>query len=112
MVTPDIQIERFGVYLIRLDPTVGREIRKSRPCVVISPDEMNQHMQTVLVAPMTTKGFPYPFRVNIVFQSKKGLILLDHIRTVDIKGRIIKQLGKLNEVQKSRTLEALQELFA
>lgn len=112
MVTPEIKIERFGVYLVRLDPAKGKEIKKTRPCVIVSPDETNQHFQTVIVSPMTTKGYPYPTRVKITFQGEDGLILLDQIRAVDKKTRIIKQLGKLTEIQKSRTLAVLQNLFA
>jgi len=88
---------RFDVLLVTLDPTQGHKIRKTRPCVVISPDEMNRHIGTVIVAPMTTKGREYPTRVPIVFQRKKGQVVLDQIRTVD-KKRLAKRLGKLDKL--------------
>ena len=88
---------RFDVLLVTLDPTQGHKIRKTRPCVVISPDEMNRHIGTVIVAPMTTKGREYPTRVPIVFQRKKGQVVLDQIRTVD-KTRLVKRLGKLDKL--------------
>src|SRR5438309_9199036 len=82
------------VYLVNLDPTVGREIRKTRPCLVVSPDEMNHHMRTVIVAPMTTRGAAYPTRVPCRFQGKGGQVVLDQIRTVD-RARLIKRLGRV-----------------
>lgn len=102
---------RFDVFLVNLDPTQGHEIRKTRPCVVISPDEMNRHIDTVIVAPMTTQGRGYPSRVPVSFQRKRGLIVLDQIRTVD-KVRLVKHLGKLNAVTAGRVLAVLQEMFA
>ena len=84
-------VERFDVYLINLDPTVGSEIKKTRPCLVVSPDEMNRHIATVIVAPLTTKGKGYPTRVPCRFLGKKGLIVLDQLRTVD-KTRLVKRL--------------------
>ncbi len=86
---------RFDVHLVRLDPTVGREIRKTRPCLIISPDEVNRHIDTVIVAPMTTQGRAYPIRVPVRFQRKTGKIVLDQIRTVD-KMRLVKRLGTVN----------------
>ena len=83
---------RFEVYLVRLDPTEGREIRKTRPCLVISPDEMNRHIDTVIVAPMTTQGRAYPTRIPVRFQRKSGQIVVDQIRTVD-KTPIVKAVG-------------------
>jgi mRNA interferase MazF len=83
---------RFDVYLIRLGPTEGREMRKARPCVVVSPDETNRHIGTVIVAPMTTKGRPYPTRVGIRFRRRAGQIVLDQIRTVD-KSRLLQRWG-------------------
>ena len=84
----EVVARRFEVHLVGLDPTVGSEIRKTRPCVVVSPDEMNGHIRTVIVAPMTTKGQPYPSRVACTFQGRRGQIVLDQIRTVDRrKGR-------------------------
>ena len=102
---------RFDVFLVRLDPTEGREIRKTRPCLVISPDEMNQHIDTVIVAPMTTKGRPYPTRVPVRFKRKPGQVVLDQIRTVD-KSRLVKRLGKLDEATRAHVLALLAELFA
>jgi mRNA interferase MazF len=102
---------RFDVYLIRLDPTQGREIRKTRPCLIISPDEMNQHIDTVIIAPMTTKGRPYPTRVPVQFKGKSGQIVLDQIRTVD-KSRLVKRIGKIDELTRRQVLALLAELFA
>lgn len=102
---------RFDVFLVRLDPTEGRQIRKTRPCLVISPDEMNQHIDTVIVAPMTTKGRPYPTRVPVRFKGKPGQVVLDQIRTVD-KSRLVKRLGKLDEATRAHVLALLAELFA
>ncbi len=102
---------RFEVYLVNLDPIQGHKIRKTRPCVVISPDEMNHHIGTVIVAPMTTKGRDYPTRVPVNFQRKKGQIVFDQIRTVD-KNRLIKHLGKIDKVVSNRVLGVLQEIFA
>ena len=81
-------VARFEVYLVRLDPTQGHEIRKTRPCVVISPDEMNRHIGTVIVAPLTTKGRPYPTRIPVRFQRKSGQVVLDQIHTIDLSGTI------------------------
>jgi len=105
-----VVVRRFEVYLVNLDPTVGSEIRKTRPCVVISPDEMNLHIRTVIVAPMTTQGQAYPTRVACRFQGKSGQIVLDQIRTVD-RGRLFKKLGKLTQTQASATLEVLAAMF-
>ena len=102
---------RFDVFLIRLDPTQGREIRKTRPCLIISPDEMNQHIDTVIIAPMTTKGRPYPTRVPVRFKGKSGQIVLDQIRTVD-KSRLVKRVGKIDELTRTQVLTLLAELFA
>lgn len=104
-------VRRFEVHLVRLDPTEGREIRKTRPCLIISPDEMNRHIDTVIVAPMTTKGRPYPTRVPVRFHRKTGQIVLDHIRTVD-KARLVKRLGTLDRGTADRVLTLLAELFA
>ena len=102
---------RFDVFLISLDPTRGSEIRKTRPCLVISPDEMNQHIQTVIVAPMTTKGRPYPSRVPCTFKGKRGQVVLDQIRTVD-KKRLVRRLGTISSGVQRKVLDALQEMFA
>ena len=104
-------VNRFDVFLINLDPTIGSEIRKSRPCVVISPDEMNRHIATVIVAPMTTKRRRYPTRVACRFQGKAGQIVLDQIRTVD-KTRLIQPLGQISPDEQSLVLEILAEMFA
>ena len=104
-------VKRFEVYLVALDPTRGSELRKTRPCLVISPDEMNRHIRTVIVAPMTTKGRNYPTRVACRFQKKDGQIVLDQIRTID-KSRLVKKLGRISPTAASRVLETLQELFA
>ena len=104
-------IKRFDVFLVNLDPTVGSEIQKTRPCVVISPDEMNRHIATVIVAPMTTKGQPYPTRIACLFQGKDGQIVLDQIRTVD-KTRLVRRLGQISTNEQKAVLDTLAELFA
>ncbi len=104
-------IKRFEVHLVNLDPTVGAEIRKTRPCLVISPDELNRHVRTILVAPMTTKGQAYPTRVPCRFQGKDGRVVLDQIRTVD-RVRLVKRLGRLDAETSARVLEVLQEMFS
>ena len=104
-------VQRFEVYLVNLDPTVGSEIQKTRPCLVISPDEMNDAIATVIVAPMTTKGRDYPTRINCQFQGKDGQIVLDQIRTVD-KARLVKKLGKIGTTTQKDVLRVLQEMFA
>lgn len=104
-------VKRFEVYLINLDPTVGSEIQKTRPCVVISPDEMNHHIATVIIAPMTTKGRDYPTRTNCLFEGKSGQIVLDQIRTVD-KGRLVKRLGKISADTQTEVLAVLSEMFS
>lgn len=104
-------INRFEVFLVNFDPTVGHEIKKTRPCLVISPNEMNHHISTVIVAPMTTKGRKYPTRISCTFQGKMGQIILDQIRTVDQK-RLVKKLGTISKGTQEKTLSILQELFA
>ena len=99
------------IWLAQLDPTVGSEIQKTRPCVVISPDEMNAHVRTVIVAPMTTQGRAYPTRVPVTFKRKVGQIVLDQIRTVD-KTRLVKREGKIDEATARRVLALLGEMFA
>jgi mRNA interferase MazF len=106
-----MEINRFEVFLVNLDPTIGHEIKKTRPCLVISPNEMNQYISTVIVAPMTTKGRKYPTRISCTFQGKKGQIVLDQIRTVD-KKRLVKKLGSISKGSQEKTLSVLQELFA
>lgn len=102
---------RFDVYLVNLDPTVGSEVQKTRPCLLISPDEMNRAIRTVIVAPMTTKGRPYPTRVACSFAGKQGQVVLDQIRTVD-KARLVRRLGTLEPDTQSQVLSALAKLFA
>lgn len=104
-------VKRFEVYLITLDPTVGNEIQKTRPCLIISPDEMNRYISTVMIAPMTTKGRVYPSRITCRFQDKEGQIVLDQIRTVD-KVRLIKRLGQLEQQVQQAVLAVLAEMFA
>ncbi|MGB0564461.1 MAG: type II toxin-antitoxin system PemK/MazF family toxin [Spirulinaceae cyanobacterium] len=104
-------IQRFDVFLVNLDPTIGREIKKTRPCLVISPDEMNQNIGTVIIAPMTTKGRTYPTRVLCKFQGKAGQIVLDQIRTID-KIRLIKKLGQIQPDEQTVVLETIAEMFA
>ncbi len=102
---------RGDVYLVSLNPTVGREIRKTRPCVIVSPDELNTNLSTFVVAPMTTGGHPYPFRIACRFQKKDGFIVLDQIRTVD-RRRLMKQLGRLTPTTLAKALGVLQEMFS
>jgi mRNA interferase MazF len=102
---------RFDVFLVSLDPTMGSEMRKTRPCVIISPDEMNEHIRTVIVAPMTTKGRPYPSRVPCTFQGKKGQVVLDQIRTID-QLRLARRMGRLTAAQSKSVLAVLQAMFA
>ena len=102
---------RFEVYLVSLDPTVGSEIKKTRPCLIVSPHELNRHLSTVIVAPMTTQGRTYPTRVPCLFQGKSGEIVLDQLRTVD-KSRLLKRLGPIDRPTQVAVLEKLAELFA
>lgn len=104
-------VKRFDVYLVNLDPTIGREIKKTRPCLVISPNEMNEHIGTVIVAPMTTHGRSYPTRIPCRFQGRDGQIVLDQIRTVD-KARLVKRLGQINSATQKAALMLLAEMFA
>lgn len=104
-------INRFDVFLVNLDPTIGHEIKKTRPCLVISPNEMNHNISTIIVAPMTTKGRKYPTRISCSFQGKNGKIILDQIRTID-KERLVKKLGVISKNTQAKTLGVLQELFA
>ncbi|MCC7353092.1 MAG: type II toxin-antitoxin system PemK/MazF family toxin [Anaerolineae bacterium] len=104
-------VKRFDVFLVSLDPTLGSEIQKTRPCVVVSPDEMNRHIATVIVAPMTTQGRAYPTRVSCSFQGKDGQIVLDQLRTVD-KARLVKRLGRVSTSVQKSVLTVLAEMFA
>ena len=102
---------RGDVFLVSLDPTTGREIKKTRPCVVLSPNELNSHLNTFIVAPMTTGGGPYPFRVACRFEKREGFVVLDQLRTVD-RRRLVKRLGRLSPPTLSKALALLQEMFA
>lgn len=104
-------VNRFDVYLISLDPTIGSEIQQTRPCLIISPDEMNKYIRTVIVAPMTTAKRDYPTRVVCKFKDKKGQIVLDQIRTID-KARLIKKLGSIDSNTRAEVISVLQRLFA
>ena len=104
-------VARFDVFLVVLDPTVGSEIQKTRPCVIISPDEMNLHLATAIIAPMTTKGKLYPSRVPVHFEGKDGLIILDQIRTVD-KTRLVRKLGAIDSEEQKAVLSILVEMFS
>jgi len=103
-------VKRGEIWLVNLDPTVGSEIQKTRPCVVVSPPELNDHLRTVIVAPMTSKGFEAPFRVPVTHGGTKGLILLDQMRTVD-KARLVKRAGAVTGTTLTATLTTLQEVF-
>ena len=104
-------IRRFEVYLVNLDPTVGSEIKKSRPCIVLSPDEMNRHIATVIIAPLTSKGKDYPTRVACAFKGRKGSIVLDQIRMVD-KIRLVSKMGTVAQKTREEVLAILAEMFA
>jgi len=103
-------VKRGDIWLVNLDPAVGSEIQKTRPCVVISPAELHDHLRTVIVAPMTSKGFAAPFRIPVTHAGTKGLIMLDQMRTVD-KQSLAKKLGAISAKTLSATLAALQEIF-
>lgn len=103
--------KRGEVYLVGLDQTLGSEIRKTRPCLIVSPDELNDHLHTVIVAPMTTAGRAYPWRVACTFQRREGFVVLDQLRTVDGE-RLLRRLGKLPPALLGRVLAALEEMFA
>ncbi len=103
-------IQRFEIYLVNLDPTVEKEIQKTRPCLVISPDEMNSYIATVIIAPMTTKGREYPTRVKCRFGGKDGQIVIDQLRTID-KSRLVKKLGKISPKTQKEVVSVLMEMF-
>ena len=102
---------RGDVHLVRLDPTLGSEIQKTRPCVVVSPDELNAHLRTAIVAPMTTSGRAYPWRIRCRFENRSGYVVLDQLRTVD-RERLVKRLGALPAETMADVLAALQQMFA
>src|SRR5437868_12599868 len=103
-------VKRFDAFLVNLDPTVGSEIKKTRPCLIISPNEMNRYINTVIVAPMTSKGTSYPTRVPCKFKGKEGQIVLDQIRAVD-RTRLVKRLGRIDNATADAVLDVLQEMF-
>ena len=105
-----MEIGQYEVFLINLDPTIGHEIKKTRPCVVISPNEMNRNIQTIVIAPMTTKSHDYPTRVKVKFQSKNGWIVLDQIRTVD-KRRLVKKLGRITRSEIEKVKYVIKEML-
>lgn len=106
-----MEVKQFDVYLINLEPTLGHEINKIRPCLIISPNEMNRFISTVIVAPMTTRGKNYPTRVTCVFQGKKGQVVLDQIRTID-KERLVTKLGTISSNVQKSILDILQQMFS
>ena len=103
-------VRRGDVFLVSLDPARGREIQKTRPCVIVSPDELNSYLRTFIVAPLTTGGHPYPFRIPCRFEGRAGYVVIDQIRTID-RGRLIRRLGKLSPSTLGRVLAVLQEMF-
>jgi mRNA interferase MazF len=106
-----VEVNRFDVFLVNLAPTVGAEIKKTRPCLVISPDEMNQSLRTIIVAPMTTKGRMYPTRVTCRFKGKAGQVVLDQIRTID-RARFVRKVGRIDRRTAETVLSVLSEMFA
>jgi mRNA interferase MazF len=106
-----VAVERADVYLVNLDPTIGSEIKKTRPCVVISPDEMNRYLHTVIVAPLTSQGRLYPTRVRCRFDDQDGLVVLDQIRTVDVT-RLVRRLGRIEPATMTAILSTLGRIFA
>ena len=106
-----MEVKRFEVFLVNLDPTIGHEIQKTRPCLVISPEEMNHFISTIIIAPMTTKSRKYPTRVACKFKGKAGCVVLDQIRTID-KRRLVKKLGSIDSATQRKTIAILQEMFA
>ncbi|OGQ54236.1 MAG: growth inhibitor PemK [Deltaproteobacteria bacterium RIFCSPLOWO2_02_FULL_53_8] len=105
-----MEIRQYEIFLVNLDLTIGHEIKKTRPCVVISPDEINKNIQTVIIAPMTTKSHDYPTRVRVKFQGKSGLIVLDQIRTVD-KRRLVKRLGRITISEIEKVKNVIKEML-
>jgi len=103
-------VRRGDIFLVSLDPARGGEIQKTRPCVVVSPDELNSYLRTFIVAPLTTGGHPYPFRVSCRFEGRSGYVVIDQIRTVD-RERLVRRLGKLSPSTLGRILSILQEMF-
>jgi mRNA interferase MazF len=106
-----MEVKRFDVFLVNLDPMIGHEIKKTRPCLIVSPNEMNRYIATVIVAPMTTKGRDYPSRVSCAFQGTRGQIVLDQVRAID-KARLTKKIGTISASTQSKVLDVLAEMFA
>ena len=106
-----MEYHRFEVYLVNLDPTIGSEIKKTRPCVIISPDEMNRNIATVIIAPLTSIQRNYPTRIPCKVEGKQGQIVLDQIRTVD-KIRLVKKIDKLNKSVQNKVISVLNEMFS
>ena len=106
-----VVVKRFDIFLVELDPTVGSEIKKTRPCVILSPDEMNRHLATAIIAPMTTQGHAYPSRVPCRFEDKDGYVVIDQLRTV-VKPRLVCRLGRLSTPTQKAVLATLSEFFA
>ncbi|MFN2325963.1 MAG: type II toxin-antitoxin system PemK/MazF family toxin [Gemmatimonadales bacterium] len=111
MVRTNAVVQRGDVFLVALNPARGREIQKTRPCVVVSPDELNAHLGTFIVAPLTTGTHPYPFRLRCRFGGKTGFLVLDQLRAID-RERLVRRLGRLSPDTLGRALAALQEMFA
>lgn len=105
-----MEIKQYDIYLINLDPTVGSKIQKARPCLVISPDEMNRNIQTIIIAPMTTKSHSYPTRVKITFEKKMGWVVLDQIRTID-RSRLVKRLGQVTNDAITKIKSIIKEML-
>ena len=110
-VVTSVAVKRGDVVLVNLDPTIGKEIQKTRPCLIVSPDELNEYLRTLIVAPMTTGEHSYPFRIGCRFQGKNGYVVADQIRTID-RERVVKTLGKLSDQTVTSVLGVLQEMFA
>ena len=106
-----MEVKRFEVFLVNLDPTIGHELRKTRPCLVVSPDEINHFISTVIIAPMTTKTRNYPTRIVCKFKGKSGEVVLDQIRAID-KRRLVKRIGVIDSATQKKTIAVLQEMFA
>lgn len=106
-----MEFQRFDIYLVNLDPTIGSEIKKTRPCVIVSPNEMNNHISTIIVAPLTSKLRNYPTRVPCRVEGKQGQIVLDQIRTVD-KSRLVKKITTLSKPIQSKVISKLKEMFS
>jgi mRNA interferase MazF len=103
-------MKQYDVFFVNLDPTIGHEVKKTRPCLIISPDVMNKNLQTVMIAPMTTKSHPYPTRVKVHFKGKDGYIILDQIRTVD-KLRLVKHLGAISSNDSNNVKDVIKEML-